>query len=192
MCHTVLMAKRTDQLLRAAWVDQGAELPPHALRWLRDETGLGVVETPTRALVAPPSELSDKAREVLAEIVGAGNVLTDEAARLGRAGGLSYLDLLKHKGIGEPEIPDAVLLPGDPDQVTAVLKACAELHVKVVPFGGGTSVVGGVRAEGAVVLDLARLDRLVAVDQVSRLATFQAGVRAPNAERELAVYGLTL
>ncbi|MBP2321106.1 alkyldihydroxyacetonephosphate synthase [Kibdelosporangium banguiense] len=186
------MANRTDQLLRAAWTDQSAELPSHALRWLREETGLGHVETPTRALTAPPSELSDKAREVLAGIVGAGNVLTDDAARLGRAGGLSYLDLLKHKGIGTPEVPDAVILPADPDQVTAVLKACAELKVTVVPFGGGTSVVGGVRAEGAVILDLARLDRLVAVDQVSRLATFQAGVRAPDAERELAVYGLTL
>jgi alkyldihydroxyacetonephosphate synthase len=186
------MANRTDQLLRAAWTDQSGELPSHALRWLREETGLGNVETPTRALTAPPSDLSDKAREVLGGIVGAEYVLTDDAARLGRTGGLSYLDLLKYKGIGKPEVPDAVVLPKDPDQVTAVLQACAELGVTVVPFGGGTSVVGGVRAEGAVVLDLARLDRLVAVDQVSRLATFQAGVRAPDAERELAVYGLTL
>jgi alkyldihydroxyacetonephosphate synthase len=186
------MANRTDQLLRAAWTDQTAELPSHALRWLRDETGLGDVETPTRVLTAPPSELSDKALEVLKDIVGAEYIRTDEAARLGHTGGLSYLDLLKHKGIGQPEIPDAVVLPENPDQVTEVLKACAELNVKVVPFGGGTSVVGGVRAAGAVVLDLARLDRLISVDLVSRLATFQAGIRGPDAERELAVYGLTL
>ncbi|MET0233329.1 MAG: FAD-binding oxidoreductase [Kibdelosporangium sp.] len=186
------MANRTDQLLRAAWTDQRAELPSHALRWLRDQTGLATMETPTRPRMAPPSELPDKAHEVLAEVVGAEHVLTDDASRLARTGGLSYLDLLKHKGIGELDVPDAVVLPADPEQVTAVLKKCAELDLTVVPFGGGTSVVGGVRAAGAVVLDLARLDRLVAVDQVSRLATFQAGVRAPDAERELAVYGLTL
>src|SRR3712207_2710808 len=134
MCHTVLMANRTDQLLRSAWTDQPGDLPAHAPRWLRAETGLGHVSTPSRRLTAPPSELPDKAREVLAEIVGAPHVLTDETARLGRAGGLSYLDLLKHRGVGEPQVPDAVVLPGDPDEVTAVLKACVELNVHVVPF----------------------------------------------------------
>ena len=64
-------------------------------------------------------------------------------------------------------------------------------------FGGGTSVVGGVAAlrgecPAVVVLDLMRLNRLVSVDEVSRLATFQAGVVAPEAERLLLFYGLTI
>src|ERR1041384_7704817 len=122
MCHTVLMANRTDQLLRSAWAEHTADMPSHALRWLRAETGLGDVSTPARALTASPSELPDKAHEVLTGIVGAANVLTDDTARLGRTGGLSYLDLLKHKGVGTPAVPDAVVLPADPDEVTAVLK----------------------------------------------------------------------
>jgi alkyldihydroxyacetonephosphate synthase len=174
-----------------------AELPPHALRWLRAEIGLGDVSTPTRVLTAPPSQLPDKARDVLVEIVGPENLVTDDAGRLGRAGGLSYLDLLAYKGIGTVAVPDAVALPADPDQVTAVLKACAELDLGVIPFGGGTSVVGGVNAlrgdKGAViVLDLARLDGMISLDPVSRLAVFQAGVRAPDAEKALAGQGFTL
>lgn len=187
------MANRTDQLLRSAWTAEPPQLPPHALRWLRQETGLTDSWTPTRAMTAPPSELPEKAHEVLTAIVGAEHVLTDEQSRLGRTGGLSYLDLLAHKGIGDVSVPDAVVLPADPAEVAAVVKACAELGLSIVPFGGGTSVVGGVKAaERSVVLDLARLDRLVLVDEVSRLAVFQAGVRAPDAEKALAEYGLTL
>jgi alkyldihydroxyacetonephosphate synthase len=81
--------------------------------------------------------------------------------------------------------------------VREVLEVCAAHGVAVVPFGGGTSVVGGVAAcrgdkQAVVVLDLVRLDELVSVDATSRLATFQAGVPAPEAERLLAAHGLTL
>jgi alkyldihydroxyacetonephosphate synthase len=191
------MVNREDHLLRAAWSADQAELPPHALRWLRAETGLADVSTPTRVLTASASALPEKARDVLADIVGAEHVLTGSAARLGRTGGLSYLDLLAHKSAGEVASPDAVVLPADPQQVTAVLVACAEWGIGVVPFGGGTSVVGGVSAlrgdkESVIALDLARLDRLVEVDPVSRLAVLQAGVRAPDAEKALAAHGFTL
>jgi alkyldihydroxyacetonephosphate synthase len=69
--------------------------------------------------------------------------------------------------------------------------------VAVVPFGGGTSVVGGVsplpgRFPAVVSLDLRRMDRLVRVDEHALTATFEPGVRGPEAERLLAAYGLTL
>jgi alkyldihydroxyacetonephosphate synthase len=191
------MANRDDHLLRAAWTADQRELPPHVLRWLRAEIGLSDVHTPSRAVAASPSRLSDKVRAGLAEIVGEDHVRTGSADRLGRAGGLSYLDLLRHKESGEIAAPDAVVLPASPDEVTAVLKLCAELGVGVVPFGGGTSVVGGVSAlrgdkEAVIALDLVRLDHLVSVDPVSRLAVLQAGVRAPDAEKALAAHGFTL
>jgi alkyldihydroxyacetonephosphate synthase len=90
-----------------------------------------------------------------------------------------------------------VVTPADPDEVQRVVEACAAHDVGIVPFGGGTSVVGGVNAlrggtVAVVVLDLMRLDKLVSVDPVSRLAVFQAGVVAPEAERLLAVHGLML
>ena len=94
------------------------------------------------------------------------------------------------------EVPDAVVLPADPGEVTEVVRTCARLGVAVVPFGGGTSVVGGVTAStgdlpAVVAVDLLRLDRLVSVDKMSRLAVLQAGVRGPDAERMLAEHGLT-
>jgi alkyldihydroxyacetonephosphate synthase len=125
------------------------------------------------------------------------HVHTGRDERLSRAGGLSYVDLLRHRGIGTPAIPDAVVTPADPAQVQRVIEVCAAHDVGVVPFGGGTSVVGGVTASrgdkaAVVVVDLVRLNELVTVDPVSRLAVFQAGVVAPEAERMLAAHGLTL
>lgn len=140
--------------------------------------------------------MSSAAEAELSAIVGASNVLMDGPSRLGRSGGLSYLDLIRWR-TGEVAVPDAVLLPADPEQVAEVVVACARLGVAVVPFGGGTSVVGGVTAAtgdlpSVVVVDLMRLDRLVSVDPMSRLAVLQAGVRGPEAERLLSEHGFTL
>jgi hypothetical protein len=66
-------------------------------------------------------------------------MLTDLAARLGRAGGLTYLDLLCRRDQGELAVPDAVLLPASPEQVQLVIEACVRHDIGVVPFGGGTS-----------------------------------------------------
>ncbi len=89
-----------------------------------------------------------------------------------------------------------MLLPADADAVRRVLDACAAEGVAVVPFGGGTSVVGGVEplrgAHGRLVsLDLARL-RDVEVDGRSLTARLGAGLRGPEAEAELAKHGLVL
>ncbi|NBH10293.1 FAD-binding protein, partial [Amycolatopsis sp. SID8362] len=123
-------------------------------------------------------------------MVGAENVLVDDAARLARATGLSYLDLLRRRSSLEFPVPDAVVLPADPDEVQAVLGVCVRHDIGVVPFGGGTSVVGGVAAlrggkAAVIALDLVRLDALVSVDAESRIAVLQAGVRGPEAERLL-------
>ncbi|HEY7596309.1 MAG TPA: FAD-binding oxidoreductase [Actinophytocola sp.] len=192
-----------DHLVRRSWTPAGGQdaiLPPHATRWLASRTGLTEQSTPAApdsALVVGESALSDVAGKALESVVGAGNVLRGRDDRLGRTGGLSYLDLLRHRGTGELAVPDAVVVPADPEQVQRVVEVCAEHGVGLVPFGGGTSVVGGVQAlrgskESVVMLDLCRLDRLVSVDPVSRLAVLQAGVVAPEAERLLSAHGLTL
>ncbi|HWI71833.1 MAG TPA: FAD-binding oxidoreductase [Baekduia sp.] len=143
-----------------------------------------------------PSALGDPARDALAAAVGAEHVVVDDAARAAHANGMSYLDLVR-RSAAPPAAPDAVVLPGDHDAVGAVLRVCSEHGVAVVPFGGGTSVVGGVTPErggfGAVVaLDLGRLDRLVDVDDISWTATLEAGVTGPRAEELLGARGFTL
>jgi alkyldihydroxyacetonephosphate synthase len=90
-----------------------------------------------------------------------------------------------------------VLRPGSHDEVAEVLTYCAEHRIAVVPFGGGTSVVTGVTAErgahpGVVSLDLARMSRLLVVDEVSMTSTLEPGLRGPQAEALLAERGLTL
>jgi alkyldihydroxyacetonephosphate synthase len=182
----------------AAWGERRG-LPPHARRWLDREIGLGrPSQAPAVADVAvAPSRLTAAARAALADAVGADGVLDDDAARLLHAGGRSYLDLLAQRSGRPLDVPDAVLQPPDADAVEAALHACAEHDLAVVPFGGGTSVVGGLqplpgRHAAVVSLDLRRLDRLVAVDRGSLTATFQAGVRGPAAEALLAEHGLTL
>lgn len=197
MCNTVAVTEHIDHTLRGRWTTTTGSLPPHAVKWLRDRTGLGDVRTPARAPEVPGSGLSDAAKTALGEVVGPGHVRVDRDSRLGRAGGLSYVDLLRQRGDGELAVPDAVVLPASPEQVVEVLRVCVEHDVAVVPFGGGTSVVGGVNAlrgdkAAVIALDLHRLDKLVEVDPVSRLAVLQAGLPAPRAERLLAAHGLTI
>lgn len=168
-------------------------LPPHALAWLSQRVGLGepFAEVPVQA---PPSALSTDAFTAL-EAVSAISLADED--RLGRAGGLSYLDLLRRRGHGDLPVPDAVVRPASPEEVAEALQVCVEHDVAVVPFGGGTSVVGGVEAlrgskSAVVALDLAGLAALVSVDPVSRVAVLQAGLTGPEAEKVLGEHGFTL
>jgi alkyldihydroxyacetonephosphate synthase len=143
-----------------------------------------------------PSALADDAAGALAGVVGDEQVVVDAAVRAAHANGMSYLDLVR-RSAAPPRAPDAVVLPASHDEVAAVLAACSEHAVAVVPFGGGTSVVGGVAPErgafsAVVALDLRRLDRLVDVDDVSWTATLEAGLTGPRAEELLAERGFTL
>jgi alkyldihydroxyacetonephosphate synthase len=95
------------------------------------------------------------------------------------------------------DAPDAVVRPSSHDEVAAVLALAVEHHLAVVPFGGGTSVTGGLvaRREGfaaVLSLDLVRMKRLVAVDHTSMTAVLEPGLRGPEAEALLAAEGLTL
>ncbi|NLU83338.1 FAD-binding oxidoreductase [Rhodococcus sp. HNM0569] len=143
------------------------------------------------------STLADTDRAALADIVGAANVSTDDLQRLYRAGGKSTPDLLRRNEPGEQSAPDAVVTPGDDDEIAAVLGYCSAHGIAVVPFGGGTSVVGGLDPErdtfaAVVSLDLRRFDRLVSLDDVSGEAVLGAGVTGPAAERLLGEHGFSL
>jgi alkyldihydroxyacetonephosphate synthase len=192
-----------DHLVRNGWTPAGAAgapLPPHAIRWLRAR--IGPTEPGSPPAAEDTREVGESAlraddRAALAAVVGHQHVLVDRPGRLGRAGGMSYVDLMRRRGAGEPAVPDAVVLPADPQQVQQVVEVCAQRDLGIVPFGGGTSVVGGVQAlrggkPAVVVLDLVRLNTLVSVDPVSRVAVFQAGVVAPDAENLLRPHGLTI
>jgi alkyldihydroxyacetonephosphate synthase len=174
---------------------------PEAVRSLLVD-GLGFASRPS-----PPPDLADVrlpattlpagARAELAAVVGAEHVRTDRESRIRHCGGRSTADLLRLRAGDAGAAPDAVLLPADHAQVAEVLARCAAHRIAVVPFGGGTSVVGGLAADrtgqvAVVALDLRRMDRLLDVDRISMTATLEPGLRGPAAEARLAEHGLTL
>ena len=144
-----------------------------------------------------PSALLPADRDALADIVGAQNCGIDDHGRLLRAGGKSTLDLLRRRDPGVQDAPDAVLLPGDEEEVAEILRLCGQRSIAVVPFGGGTSVVGGLdplrgQFKAVISLDLRRLNQLHSLDEVSGEAELGAGVMGPDAERLLGERGFSL
>jgi alkyldihydroxyacetonephosphate synthase len=122
----------------------------------------------------------------------------DVHARASHALGKSYPEVvLGFRGrFAHP--PDFVAYPRSDAEIERVLEWCSAERVAAIPFGGGTSVVGGVRPEvpsycnGAISVDLRRLDRLLELDPVSRSARIQAGACGPRLEEQLAEHGFTL
>lgn len=185
-----------------AWGDPAQAKPlSEGIRSLLNQA-LGIDASPLPQLEAEqvklrPSALSPADRDAIADIVGADNCGVDDASRLLRAGGKSTLDLLRRRDPGVQDAPDAVLLPADEDEIAAILRLCGQRSIAVVPFGGGTSVVGGLdpvrgQFKAVISLDLRRLNELHALDEVSGEGELGAGVTGPEAERLLGARGFSL
>lgn len=180
--------------------EHGPALDKHALELLRETVGLAPRPRAPVALEAvrlAPARLARNVQAELEAIAGRDGVRADHGERVRHAAGKGYVDLVRMRA-GEPAgAPDAVVLPGDHAQLRGVLELCAKRGVAVVPFGGGTSVVGGVEPlqgeHGAVIaLDMQRLDGLQELDRESRIVRVGAGIRGPELERRLQAEGLTL
>ena len=119
-------------------------------------------------------------------------------ARVRHAYGKSFRDQVRGFAGDFRGAPDLVALPRSEDDVARTLEWASRESVAVVPFGGGTSVTGGVEPDvgsgyrGALSLDVRRLAGIVEVDAVSRAARIQAGATGPAIEAGLARHGLTL
>ncbi|MFD9125025.1 FAD-binding oxidoreductase [Kitasatospora sp. NPDC059571] len=148
-------------------------------------------------VVLRPSALGPEDVAALAAVVGPEHVSTADADRLPRSGGKSTPDLLRRRSRDPQDAPDAVVLPGSEEEIAALLALCAERRIAVVPFGGGTSVVGGLDPlrgplTAVLSLDLRRFDRLEHLDAVSGEAVLGAGVTGPRAEELLSAHGFEL
>ena len=185
----------------ARWAEPDNDLvpPSRVLVWLRQRLGelSPTLAVPVSDIPVPPSTLPSDAVDALRSAVGPEYVDEDEEARLAHAGGQSYPDLVRRRAGHQIAMPDAVVRPASHDEIADVLATASEHRIAVVPYGGGTSVVGGVEPHpeghrGVITLDLSRMDALLAVDEVSRTATFQPGVSGPYAEELLSAHGLTL
>jgi alkyldihydroxyacetonephosphate synthase len=175
-------------------------LPARALELLEQTFGPRAAlpaPVPPGAIRVPPSLLSPAATQAFESAARAEHVRLDAATRLRHSAGRATGDLLRQRAGAGLNFPDAVITPRTHDEVLGVLAAASTHRVAVVPFGGGTSVTGGVEPlrgglTAVAALDLHRMDRLIAVDPVSLTATLEAGLRGPEAEHLLGAHGLTL
>jgi alkyldihydroxyacetonephosphate synthase len=128
----------------------------------------------------------------------AGMCAADAHARACHALGKSYSDVVRGFRGDFEWPPDFVARPRDEHDVERLLEWCAAERVAAIPYGGGTSVVGGVQPtvdasyNGAISIDLGGLRHVLEVDEVSRAARIQGGASGPDLEAQLAKRGLTL
>lgn len=149
----------------------------------REPAPLDAIELPA-SRVRPPASL-------------AGICSDDKLSRITRTYGRAYRDLVRGFGGDFSNAPDLVATPRTEAEVSAVLDWATDARVAVIPFGGGTSVVGGVEATfrdrtAVVSLDMRGLNRVLEVDPISRAARIQAGATGPVLEEQLAGHGFTL
>ena len=124
---------------------------------------------------------------------------TDRVDRASHTYGKSYRDVVRGFRGELDAPPDVVAHPRDENEVVALLDWCAGANVAAIPYGGGSSVVGGVEAglvgdayAGVACIDLTALDHVLDVDTVSRAARIQGGALGPVLEEQLRPHGYTL
>jgi alkyldihydroxyacetonephosphate synthase len=145
---------------------------------------LGEAELPVPRLAAPDAN--------------EGLFSDDPHERASHALGRAYTDVVRGFRGEFGNAPDLVAMPADESEIEAVLSFCEENDAAAIPYGGGTSVVGGVEPrigetyQGAVSVDLRRLGRVLEVDPVSRAARIQDGAFGPALEQQLKEQGFTL
>lgn len=123
-------------------------------------------------------------------------VVTDSETRLRHARGQSLPDWVALRSGRVGNFPDGVAFPESESDVADLLGYAKNAGARVIPYGGGTSVVGHINPAGGeapvLTLSMERMNRLLALDETSRLATFEAGVAGPQLENQLNERGYTL
>jgi alkyldihydroxyacetonephosphate synthase len=180
------------------WGDPAIEpsLDDQALGLLRERIGELEAWPLARALEEFELPAAEQPPRALVDAVGEGNVFASGEDRLRHATGRGYVDLARLRNGALEAAPDAVVMPADTEALRRAIEVCAREGIAIVPFGGGTSVVGGVEPlrgnhPRLVSLDLGAL-RDVDVDRRSLTARLGAGLRGPEAEAALGREGLTL
>ena len=187
------------------WGDDGVSFShddkPGFKPFLGKHLGIDVDKTSARHLAfdeldVPAPELSADLRAALERAVGDEYVSDDPLDRVVHARGKSLRDLVRQRRGDLGRVPDVVVRPGDEQAVTGILSAALEADAVVIPFGGGTSISGSLEApreetRTVISVDLGRMDRLLEIDETSRLARVQAGVYGPRLEEQLNARGWT-
>jgi alkyldihydroxyacetonephosphate synthase len=151
---------------------------------------------PFERLTIPEPALPASLQRELEAAVGEQYLSLTAIDRVVHGRGKSLRDLVRQRRGEFDRLPDAVVRPANEAEVAAVLDAAIAADAVVIPFGGGTSISGSLEAEAdearpVISVDLERLDRVLEIDEIARLARVQAGVYGPDLERQLGDRGWT-
>src|SRR3954452_2039108 len=188
------------------WGDEGVafthEDKPDLAPFIEREIGVDITAPRERpvafeALDTPEPAPDEPLRAALEAAVGPAHVSTDALDRVVHARGKSLRDLVRHRRGDLGRVPDVVVRPGSEADVEAIVRAVIDADAVAIPFGGGTNISGSLEApEGeertVVSVDVGRLDRVLEIDDDSRIARVQAGVLGPELERQLGARGWTI
>lgn len=165
------------------------DLPPQGRDLLRELVGEGITK-----MDCPLEEMLS--RIPAARLPHHSLISTDAKERLIHAHGQSLPDWISLRGGTLQRFPDGVAFPDTLDDVQELLKFAEKHKIIIIPYGGGTSVLGHLQVpedkRSVLVLSLKRLNRLIELDPYSLLVTFEAGVRGPDLEAQLRAKGFTL
>src|SRR4029453_14262400 len=162
-----------------------------------DVNAIPVAPMSLQDLPIPAPMISDQLLGELRDAVGSDNAVQDDLDRIVHTYGKRATDLLRIRAGDIPRVPDVVVYPGNEAEVQHIVDHAVAADAVIIPYGGGTSFSGSLRApEGetrpVISVDLGRMNQLIDIDEESGLARIQAGALGPDLEDQLSARGWVL
>jgi alkyldihydroxyacetonephosphate synthase len=155
-----------------------------------------LLHAPAQPQIVQNAERANFVQRLFAEKLPDVSISTEPATRLKRSTGKSYHDLLKAIFNLPINLPEAVVFPKNHDEVLRVLQLATLNNILVLPFGGGSNVVGAFNiaqdAKALIVFDMSKMKSLLSLDAKNHVATFECGIMGPDLEKQLNAKGFTL
>ncbi len=173
------------------WGDDGTDFPLNeaAQSWIKEKLGPGTAPSD----ISQDDAIAKVPESRLADFTAAS---VNPLARIRHAHGESFPDWLALKSGQLGPFPDAIVYPETHEQVVEIIAQAQQRGCMVIPYGGGTSVVGHLTVpqtdQPVLSVDMSRLNRLMDINEESRLARFGAGVAGPDVEAQLRAHGYML
>ncbi|MCL2736063.1 MAG: FAD-binding oxidoreductase [Propionibacteriaceae bacterium] len=188
------------------WGEEGLEFTyedkPKFAGFLLDNVGVDVHDSASAtpdfdALPVPEPVLKPALKKALAAIVGEENLSTDTECRLVHSFGRGVVDLIRLRQPDLGRMCDVVCYPGSEDEVVALMRAAVKSRSVLIPYGGGSNIVGALSAprgetRTVISVDMGRMNTVLSIDAASGLALIQAGVLGPDMEEQLNAQGWTM
>jgi alkyldihydroxyacetonephosphate synthase len=174
---------------------------PYLLPWVERTMGISIPLTnlnrPAYPPAIPQSNVPDTVAQALKDLLPADAICIQDTVRLRHGHGHTQEEMYAIKYGTIPRVPDVVVYPGSEEHVTALM-ALAQIHdVCLLPYGGGTSVTEALRCSEAetrciISVDMARMNRVLWVDPINRMACIEAGAVGRHIQAALATQGFTM